>query len=143
MIKHDMKVENKELRSAVFDRLKSQGLQLSLIVEYNGSGDSGSLEAPDERFVTGEQLSAPLGTFQVLEAYRYDQLTRSPVYASRVLTLWEAIEEVCYSILSNEHSGWEINEGSCGEFTFNVIDQTISLTHNEYYTETITSTHEF
>ena len=142
-MKHDMKVENKELRSAVFDRLKSQGLQECLLVDYNGSGDSGSLEAPNEAGVTNEQLSAPLGTFQVLEAYRYDQLTRSPVYASRVLSLWEAIEEICYSILSNEHSGWEINEGSSGEFKFNITDQTISLTHNEYYTETITSTREF
>jgi hypothetical protein len=42
-----------------------------------------------------------------------------------------AIEDWCYRELSDNYSGWEINEGSDGEFIFNFHDMTVELIHTE------------
>jgi hypothetical protein len=42
-----------------------------------------------------------------------------------------AIEDWCYRELSDNYSGWEINEGSDGSFIFNFHDMTIELIHTE------------
>jgi hypothetical protein len=40
-----------------------------------------------------------------------------------------AIEDWCYNQLERYYGGWEINEGSDGEFIFNFHDMTIELNH--------------
>ena len=45
--------------------------------------------------------------------------------------------------ISRNHSGWENNDGAYGTFVFDVPDRTITLEHNERYTEVDTTTHEF
>ena len=42
-----------------------------------------------------------------------------------------AMEDWCYRELSDNYSGWEINEGSDGSFIFNFHDMTIELIHTE------------
>jgi hypothetical protein len=42
-----------------------------------------------------------------------------------------AMEDWCYRELSDNYSGWEINEGSDGQFIFNFHDMTIELVHTE------------
>ena len=49
-----------------------------------------------------------------------------------------AMEDWCYSELENNFGGWEINEGSDGEFIFNFDEMTIQLNHT-YNTEETTS----
>lgn len=44
------------------------------------------------------------------------------------------IEDWCYNQLENHFGGWEINEGSDGEFIFNFHEMTIELNHT-YNTE--------
>ena len=44
------------------------------------------------------------------------------------------IEDWCYNQLESHFGGWEINEGSDGEFIFNFNDMTIELSHT-YNTE--------
>jgi len=39
------------------------------------------------------------------------------------------IEDWCYNQLENQHGGWEINEGSQGDFTFDIENKTITLSH--------------
>jgi len=39
------------------------------------------------------------------------------------------IEDWCYSELESNFGGWEINEGSDGEFIFNFKDSTVNLVH--------------
>ena len=38
-------------------------------------------------------------------------------------------ENLCYDFLESRHGGWEINEGSNGEFVFDLTNETISLRH--------------
>ena len=45
-----------------------------------------------------------------------------------------SIEDWCYTKLEREFGGWEINEGSDGEFVFNFNDSTVAL-HHTYNTE--------
>jgi len=45
-----------------------------------------------------------------------------------------SMEDWCYRQLENNFGGWEINEGSDGEFVFNFNDTTITLNHT-YNTE--------
>ena len=46
---------------------------------------------------------------------------------ARQLDLQEAVEHLCYGYLEDRHGGWEINEGSFGEFTFDVAVRTVTL----------------
>jgi hypothetical protein len=59
------------------------------------------------------------------------------------LQLREAVEQLCYDCLRDKHEGWEINDGSFGEFDFNVEKQTIALVFNARFTDTHTTTYEF
>jgi hypothetical protein len=59
------------------------------------------------------------------------------------MTLREAIEELCYGYLTQEHGGWENNDGAFGEFTFDVRAASIKLEFNARFTDYSTSTHKF
>ena len=45
-----------------------------------------------------------------------------------------SVEDFCYRFLENTHGGWEINEGSQGQFVFNMKEGTVTLEH-QYNTE--------
>jgi hypothetical protein len=51
-----------------------------------------------------------------------------------------AIEDWCYNQLESNFGGWEINEGSDGEFIFNFHDMTIELNHTYNVEENTTDT---
>ena len=51
-----------------------------------------------------------------------------------------AIEDWCYNQLERNFGGWEINEGSDGEFLFNFHDMTIELNHTYTVEENETDT---
>jgi uncharacterized protein DUF6878 len=67
---------------------------------YDGSGDSGQVEEPE------------FGSIKV------PQPTVS------------AVQDLFYDLLEDEYGGWEINEGSYGQFEWNVSDDRINLQHN-------------
>jgi hypothetical protein len=50
------------------------------------------------------------------------------------------IEDWCYNKLERHFGGWEINEGSDGEFIFNFHDMTIELNHTYNVEENATDT---
>jgi hypothetical protein len=52
-----------------------------------------------------------------------------------------AIEDWCYRELSDNYSGWEINEGSDGEFIFNFHDMTVELIHTENIEDNASNTY--
>ena len=54
-----------------------------------------------------------------------------------------AVEELAWDYLYDNHCGWENNDGAFGTFEFLVPDRTITLQHNERYTDTHTFIHEF
>lgn len=50
------------------------------------------------------------------------------------------LEDWCYRELERNFGGWEINEGSDGEFIFNFNDMTVELVHTENLEETDVNT---
>ena len=54
-----------------------------------------------------------------------------------------AVEELAWNYLYDNYLGWENNDGAFGAFVFDVPGRSITLEHNERYTEVNTSTHEF
>ena len=47
------------------------------------------------------------------------------------------LEDITYELLDLYHSGWEINEGSTGTFTYNFQNKTLRVDHYQNYDEEI------
>lgn len=47
----------------------------------------------------------------------------------------DGIEDVLYDNLESNFGGWEINEGSSGQFVFDFDNETVEWTHNQNYEE--------
>ena len=123
-------------KTALFDALAAAGIT-TVIVNFDGCGDSGQIEMIEAR--AGDDV-IPLPTVQIEIASAVwgsatiDRQTR-PVEA--------AIETLVYDVLSQEHGGWENNDGAYGEYTFDVAERTITLDYNERHMESDHSMHVF
>jgi hypothetical protein len=123
-------------KTAVFEALAVAGIT-SVTVEFDGEGDSGQIEsviacAGDARVelpATPITLHKPSG--------REDAL----IPAEAPLT--EAIESLCYDFLSQEHDGWENNDGAFGQFDFKVAERRVELEFNGRFSDSTFSTHVF
>ena len=51
-----------------------------------------------------------------------------------------SVQDWCYRQLENHHGGWEINEGSDGQFIFNLNEETVELLHTFNNEESETDT---
>lgn len=72
----------------------------TVTAEYDGSGDSGQIDDPH---------------------FGSDEIPRD-------LTM--AVQDLFYDILAQYYGGWEINEGSFGQFTWDVGTDRIDLVYN-------------
>lgn len=113
-------------KAALFDALAAAGIT-SVLVAFDGSGDSGQIEDID---VTRDQEPAPLPSVSVEIA--------TPVWDGsgldrRTMPIAEAIEALAYAFLEDTHGGWENNEGAYGEFRFHVSERSIQLDYNERF----------
>lgn len=72
----------------------------TVTAEYDGSGDTGQIDVPEF-----EAVKVP------------DDLA-------------VAVQDLFYDVLGNLYGGWEDNEGSFGEFTWDVKQDRINLVHN-------------
>jgi len=59
------------------------------------------------------------------------------------IALREAIETACYDFLTQEHAGWENNDGAYGEFTIDVAERKIELECNVRFCDSTCFTHTF
>jgi hypothetical protein len=102
---HDLPVTEamvKELQSAFPTR------KIEVCIQYSGSGDDGWFSDISIRFVEGDKVSADWP---------------SPEESERVRAIIEKhgsgkVYEEMYPILEARAPGWEINEGSSGQFVF-------------------------
>lgn len=126
----------KSTRIVVMEMLRDAGVAKA-VVPFDGSGDSGQTEGVSLYGKAGKHLKAKkwdelLGrSIQGTERERWDYNDGEAKSARRCDTLEEAIDDLCYDILGSEHGGWEINEGSFGEFVFDIEKDEIALTFNE------------
>jgi hypothetical protein len=59
------------------------------------------------------------------------------------ISLEAAIEDLAWDYLTETHTGWEDNDGAFGTFVFDVPDRTITLKHDERFTDYRTHNHSF
>lgn len=126
--------ENKDV---VIEAMRRNGIK-SAIIEYSGSGDSGQVDHVQLVKRTGlEALSdAVEGKVLITEkSSKFKDGQWEEIVTKAERSLEEAIEQLCYELLSMEHGGWEINEGSQGEFKFDADTGEIRLEHRSFYIE--------
>ena len=120
----------------MFDALAAAGIE-TVTVLFDGYGDSGQIERIDVEPREGT-IMLPSDRIEIART-----IWESPEIERQTLTVHEAVETLVYDFLSQVHSGWEINDGAYGAFTFDVAERTIKLDYNERYTSSETFSHEF
>lgn len=96
----------------------------SVIVTFDGGGDSGQIES----------IVAQAGESEIDLPDTPVELARTEFHTEEVTRtttpLPDAIESFCYDVLESKHGGWENNEGGFGEFTFDVAAETVVFDFN-------------
>ncbi len=123
-------------KTVLFDALAAAGIETVTVI-FDGYGDSGQIERIDVEPGEGTIL-LPADRIEIART-----IWESPEIERLTQTVQEAIETLVYDFLSQVHSGWEINDGAYGEFTFDVAERTIKLDYNERYTSSENFSHEF
>jgi len=116
-------------KTILFDALTTAGV-LVVTVDFDGSGDSGQLEAPAAFDAENNEIEIPAIEI-VVKVVDFDTGTAS----EQTTTVKEFIETLAYELLEQLHGNWEDGEGAQGEFRFSTAEQTITLDYNERYVE--------
>jgi hypothetical protein len=127
----DSRAHNKNL---IFAALAEAGVH-KVTVEYDGSGDSGQIENVEAWNAGDQRIPFPSDT-------RIQLGSGNPDHPLTELNLEAAVETLAWDYLEI-HYGWENNDGAFGTFVFDVPARTVTLEHNERYTEVNTTSHEF
>ena len=127
---------NAVYKTAVFDALIE--LRISTVtVAFNGEGDSGQIEEVIA-FVEEKPQRIPEATIRFHNAAWGSEETKISE-----ISLYEAIKGLCYDYLSQEHDGWENNDGGFGDFTFDAAERLIVLDFNQQFTDSTLHHHLF
>ena len=127
---------NKTNKATIFAALAAASVTL-VTVTFDGGGDSGQIE---EVVAQAADAIAQIPDTQI-EMQRASWST-GKLDASKT-SLRDAIEEICFDYLSQEHGGWENKDGGQGDFTFHVEDQRIELDFNQFFTDSTNHSHTF
>ena len=119
-------------RKKILDLCRRTGVT-TVTASYSGYGDSGSIDDPQFQPDGALNLNAPFDT----QPHPWDDSKRLERNVGDVIT------DIFYQLLEDSHPGWEINDGSQGEFTWNIETDKITLEHGENYTSTEHFEHEF
>ncbi len=122
-------------KTAIFDVLAAAGL-VSVIVTFDGYGDSGQIESIDGRDAHGD-VTVPEDEVTITSATWEVEIER------KAMSCREAIEQLAYDLLNANYGGWENNDGAYGEFTFDVAARSVSLDYNGRYTAVESYSHEW
>ncbi len=121
------------------DRLKEvckvlEPLGITMIeVEYDGSGDEGAVESVT--FLSnGNEYKGDLSKEKFKSLFCYGKEEPPEV------DIQEMLDEICCHFLP---SGWENSDGAFGILKIDIKNKTLTLEHNERYTEVNTTEEEF
>ena len=127
----DVRARNKTI---VFAALAEAGIH-RVTVEYDGSGDSGQIEDVAAWNAANERIPFPTDR-------KIQLVSENPDHSLPEQNFEEAVEHLCWDYLEI-YTGWENNDGAFGTFVFDVPARTVTLEHNERYTDVNTTSHEF
>jgi len=127
----------RDIKDIVFDLLKDK--VDTFTVRFDGSGDSGQME---EIELDDKIYKMPVDGIKLRNGTRYCKGVSEQIWKD-ANTLGDVIESICYDTLEKACAGWEINDGSYGEFVFDVKKRTVVLDFNQRITDVRSSTYEF
>jgi hypothetical protein len=123
-------------KTALFDALAAAEIT-RVAVTFDGEGDSGQI-GEITAYKNDDECPLPVAEVEIQQVSwdggKLDS-TKSP--------LRDAIEALCYDYLSQEHDGWENNDGAFGEFEFDVAERTIELECNVRFSDATLFSHSF
>jgi hypothetical protein len=136
--------QSKANAKILFDALQDTRV-VSINVDFDGCGDSGqisSIEYYDHREKGLPEPSGEIKGSKLPAGHHWNSKTNNfEELPEREGGFNELVEQICYDRLGAKHGGWEINEGSYGTFTFDVLNRKIELEFNERV-ESVRSTSE-
>lgn len=127
-----------DLKDIVCDILTKEKIK-NFIVHFDGNGDSGQIE---DITLEDKILEMPVEGVKIPNGTQYSQSGRKQLWAD-AKTLQDVIDSICYESLEQACSGWEINDGSYGDFTFDVENRKVELDFNEREMTVKNNTYEF
>lgn len=123
-------------KTALLNALEPIGIT-SIVVTFDGYGDSGQIESVEARTAEGE-VAIPDTTIEFdATVWGRSEPARSTV------TIATALESLAYDVLERMHCGWENNDGAYGDIVVDVVNRTIALDYNARYTASENYTHSF
>lgn len=123
-------------KATLFNALEPTGVT-SIIVSFDGYGDSGQIEDVEVR-AGGETVSMPEAMIEIAQTvWGQSEPDRSTV------SIATAVESLAYDVLERTHCGWENNDGAYGDIVFDVAARTVTLDYNERYTASENYTYSF
>jgi hypothetical protein len=123
-------------KGIVFGALSAAGIT-HVAIGFDGEGDSGQIDGA-AAFAGDKSVDFPTTTVKI-----YSAQSGCEDLATHETSLREAVEELCYAYLEQEHCGWENNDGAFGEFAFHVAERKIELDFNGRFTDCSHSSHTF
>lgn len=119
-------------KAIIFEALGATGVH-GVTVDYDGSGDSGQIDGIEGWDANGQRIPLPMEP----------KLHLPPDDPGQPVNLEAALEDLAWNYLESLYRGWENNDGACGTFVFDVSARTITLEHNERFTDVNTFKHVF
>jgi hypothetical protein len=127
---------NKLNKGIVFGALSAAGIT-HIAVGFDGEGDQRQIEDA-AAFAGDKSADFPTTTVKIYRAH-----SGCEKLSTQKTSLREAVEELCYAYLEQEHGGWENNDGAFGEFSFHVAERKIELDFNGRFIDYSHSSHTF
>ena len=95
--------------------MQANGIERA-VIEFDGSGDSGQTEPAILIPNSKQELVYEEITF-ITFSQRFSGGEWNVEATEKQASVEEALEDLAYCALENNHGGWEINEGAYGEIT--------------------------
>jgi hypothetical protein len=130
-----MKTDYKDYIKKAFVDLKSAGAT-NIVISFNGSGDSGSIESVDIYNADNQRMQIDLTVIYPEEKSSWVDDKWITETEEKEMPIADALEAYCYDELEKTEIDWYNNDGGFGQMTINLDDKVkIELEVNTRYTE--------
>lgn len=113
--------------------LMQRGKVGMIVLNYNGSGDSGQVEIARAEDSDGENMDEDtlrrIAAPQVVESQQFYNGSWVRVSKEQDVSVADLAESIGYAMLNRHAGGWEINEGSHGELYITLDPPSVQLNH--------------
>ena len=95
------------------------------------------------RSTTSRRGMPPMKEYHSRPTAKFSWLSENPDHPLAEQNSRSGSRNISPGIISKIYSGWENNDGAFGTFVFDVPARTVTLEHNERFTDVNTTSHEF